>query len=181
MGRLVRHCTAMATLRARPSVDFVDGDFTPRCLRDAASSPSSALQRALCVRTIEDNDGREPGDWFVLACVAFDDGDFETCSYALRRCATLNATFARDPRFALRRAHCAFRLGVDDVVEAVDATFAALEAARERVPEDVAAAISVDVCGVEVAWAGKTKTVVRRETLAAFERAKNVLEKYRNV
>lgn len=126
-------------------------------------------------------DGREPGDWHALACEAFDDGDFETCSYALRRCATLDGGYARDPRFALRRAHCALRLGEDDVVEAVDATLAATEAAGERVPEDVAAAIAVDACGVEAAWAETARKEVRIETLAAFERAKGVLEKYRNV
>jgi len=173
----------MATLRATPAVDFVDGDFAPS-RGDAATGAvgsSSALRRALCVRAIEDADGREPGDWHALACEAFDDGDFETCSYALRRCATLDEAYARDPRFALRRAHCALRLGEDDVGEAVDATLAACEAAGERAPEDVAAAIAVDACGVEAAWAETARKEVRIETLAAFERAKGVLEKYRNV
>lgn len=176
-------------LREVPAFSLEDGDFVPRRFRSdgddrtaSAASSGSSVARALLVRRIED-DEEEPAHWYALACETFDEGDLETCAFALDACERASGgAYARDPRFELRRAHCALALASggtanEETLRAVDATLSRLaEASKGEIPDHVKALITLDACEIEREWCRRSGREVRESTRSALVEATPTLD-----
>lgn len=159
------------------TVSASDTDFVSRARDRGRDSKRWKLALAMAIRKVEDDDD-DPRAWYELACEAFDAGDRETCARALDRCETLDGTWARDARFALRRAHCAAAAnddGDEGTMRAIDDVFRALDASGNDMPSDVRAVMVIDACGLEREWARRGGRETRAETERARERAMETL------
>jgi len=187
MGEMPTPAHLPPRLREVPVFALEDGDFVPRRFRSdgddrtaSAASSRSSVARALLVRRIEDDED-EPAHWYALACETFDEGDLETCAFALDACERASGgAYARDPRFELRRAHCALASGGtanEETLRAVDATLSRLaEASKGEIPDDVKALITLDVCEIEREWCRRSGRKVREATRSALAEATPTLE-----
>ena len=186
-----REMSTLARLPPRvrdvPAFALEDGDFIPRRFSGddddrtaSAASSGSSVARALLVRRIEDDED-EPAHWYALACETFDEGDLETCAFALDACERASGgAYARDPRFELRRAHCALASGGEaneETLRAVDGTLSRLaEASSEEIPEHVKALITLDACEIEREWCRRSGKKVRETTRRTLAEATPTLD-----
>ena len=188
-----REMSTLARLPPRvrdvPAFALEDGDFIPRRFSGddddrtaSAASSGSSVARALLVRRIEDDED-EPAHWYALACETFDEGDLETCAFALDACERASGgAYARDPRFELRRAHCALASGGEaneETLRAVDGTLSRLaEASSEEIPEHVKALITLDACEIEREWCRRSGKKVRETTRRTLAEATPTLDAF---